>query len=70
MQCILVSDEMYTYIIFNYDQEQFSIRPLPEVLVASGYTHVDFQGTILSDRQNVTKCNQQTNVIQVPRHAS
>ncbi|KAH3724661.1 hypothetical protein DPMN_050484 [Dreissena polymorpha] len=40
-----VRREIYTYIMFNYDQEQFSIRPLPDVPVASGYTHVDFQRT-------------------------
>ncbi|XP_052242165.1 dendrite extension defective protein 1-like isoform X2 [Dreissena polymorpha] len=66
MQCILVSDELYTYLMFNYDQEQFSIRPLPEVPVASGYTHLDYTGTILSDRQNFTYLNQGTNVIQGP----
>ncbi|KAH3724660.1 hypothetical protein DPMN_050483 [Dreissena polymorpha] len=63
MQCILVSDEKYTYIMFNYDQEKFSIKPLPEVPVAIGYIDVDFQGTILSDRHNFTKLNQETNVI-------
>ncbi|KAH3724548.1 hypothetical protein DPMN_050368 [Dreissena polymorpha] len=67
MQCILVSDELYTYLMFNYDQEQFSIRPLPEVPVASGYTHLDYTGTILSDRQNFTYLNQGTNVIQGTR---
>ncbi|XP_052244627.1 uncharacterized protein LOC127853868 [Dreissena polymorpha] len=63
MQCILVSDGMYTYIMFNYDREQFSIRPLPEVPVASGYTKLDYTGDILSDRYNFTRLNQGSNVM-------
>ncbi|KAH3724688.1 hypothetical protein DPMN_050511 [Dreissena polymorpha] len=63
MQCILVSDGMYTYIMLNYDQEQFSIGPLPEVPVASGYTHPDNTSTILSNRHNFTYLNKGTNVI-------
>ncbi|KAH3739149.1 hypothetical protein DPMN_045796 [Dreissena polymorpha] len=62
MQCILASDGMYTYIMFNYDREQFSIRPLPEVPVASGYTNIDYTGVVLSDRYNFTSLNQKSNV--------
>ncbi|XP_052225769.1 sushi, von Willebrand factor type A, EGF and pentraxin domain-containing protein 1-like isoform X18 [Dreissena polymorpha] len=62
MQCIIVSDDMYTYIMFNYDNEQFSIKPLPEVPVASGYTNLDNTGIILSNRYNFSLLNQGSNV--------
>ncbi|KAH3689542.1 hypothetical protein DPMN_194472 [Dreissena polymorpha] len=62
MQVIIVTDGMYTYIMFNYDREQFSIRPLPEVPVASGYTHLDYSGTVLSTRNNFTNLNKESNV--------
>ncbi|XP_052242137.1 sushi, von Willebrand factor type A, EGF and pentraxin domain-containing protein 1-like isoform X2 [Dreissena polymorpha] len=62
MQCIFASDGMYTYIMFNYDREQFSIRPLPEVPVASGFTNLNYTGIVLSDRQNFTLLNQGSNV--------
>ncbi|KAH3724720.1 hypothetical protein DPMN_050543 [Dreissena polymorpha] len=62
MQVILVTDGMYTYIMFNYDREQFSIRPLPEVPVASGYTHLDYSANVLSTRNNFTNLNKESNV--------
>ncbi|XP_052245001.1 sushi, von Willebrand factor type A, EGF and pentraxin domain-containing protein 1-like isoform X24 [Dreissena polymorpha] len=62
MQVILVTDGMYTYIMFNYDREQFSIRPLPEVPVASGYTHLDYSASVLSTRNNFTNLNKESNV--------
>ncbi|KAH3724297.1 hypothetical protein DPMN_050113 [Dreissena polymorpha] len=62
MQCILASDGMYTYIIFNYDREQFSIKPLSEVPVASGFTNLNYTGVILSNRKNFTRLNQESNV--------
>ncbi|KAH3724499.1 hypothetical protein DPMN_050318 [Dreissena polymorpha] len=62
MQCILASDGMYTFIIFNYDREQFSIKPLSEVPVASGFTNLNYTGVILSNRYNFTRLNQESNV--------
>ncbi|XP_052244072.1 sushi, von Willebrand factor type A, EGF and pentraxin domain-containing protein 1-like isoform X15 [Dreissena polymorpha] len=62
MQVILVTDGMFTYIMFNYDREQFSIRPLPEVSVASGYTHLDYSASVLSTRNNFTNLIKESNV--------
>ncbi|KAH3698613.1 hypothetical protein DPMN_086156 [Dreissena polymorpha] len=62
MQVILVTDGMYTYIMFNYDREQFSIRPLQEVPVASGFTHLDYSASVLSTRNNFTNLNKESNV--------
>ncbi|XP_052242167.1 mucin-like protein isoform X1 [Dreissena polymorpha] len=62
MQVILVTDGMYTYIMFNYDREQFSIRPLTEVPVASGFTHLDYSASVLSTRNNFTNLNKESNV--------
>ncbi|XP_052807798.1 sushi, von Willebrand factor type A, EGF and pentraxin domain-containing protein 1-like [Mya arenaria] len=53
MQAIVVTDGLYTYLLFNYDQEEFSIKPDRYTPVAAGYTFPgDFTGKILANRSN------------------
>ncbi|WAR06708.1 LYAM3-like protein [Mya arenaria] len=63
MQAIVVTDGLYTYLLFNYNQEQFSIKPDNYTPVAAGYTYPgNFSGKILADRSNFTNLKNGSNV--------
>ncbi|XP_052811033.1 uncharacterized protein LOC128238811 isoform X2 [Mya arenaria] len=63
MQAIVVTDGLYSYLLFNYDQEQFSIKPDNYTPVAAGYTYPgNFSGKILADRSNFTNLKNGSNV--------
>ncbi|XP_052807840.1 uncharacterized protein LOC128236769 [Mya arenaria] len=65
MQAIMATDGLYTYMMFIYDQEQFSIKPLSYTPVAAGYTFPgNFTGKILADRHNFTNLKNESNVNQ------
>ncbi|WAR06701.1 hypothetical protein MAR_016659, partial [Mya arenaria] len=61
MQVIAVIDDLYMFLLFNYDQEQFSFQPDSNTPVSTGYTFPgNFNGKILADRQiyiNLTDSN-------------
>ncbi|WAR06702.1 AGRE1-like protein, partial [Mya arenaria] len=63
MQAIVVTDGLYTYLLLNYDQEQFSIQPDSYTQVAAGYTYPgNFSGKILADRNNFMNLKNGSNV--------
>ncbi|XP_052807827.1 sushi, von Willebrand factor type A, EGF and pentraxin domain-containing protein 1-like [Mya arenaria] len=63
MQAIVVTDSLYTFLLFNYDQEQFSIQPDSYTPVAAGYTYPgNFSGKILANRSNFTNLKNGSNV--------
>ncbi|WAR06709.1 hypothetical protein MAR_016667, partial [Mya arenaria] len=64
-QAIMATDGLYTYMMFIYDQEQFSIKPLSYTPVAAGYTFPgNFTGKILADRHNFTNLKNESNINQ------
>ncbi|WAR06735.1 SNED1-like protein, partial [Mya arenaria] len=64
MQAIVVTDGLYTYLLFNYDQEQFSIKPDRYTPVAAGYTYPgNFSGKILADRNTFMNLKNGSNVL-------
>jgi len=63
MQMILATDGMYTYLMFNYDQEEFSIQPETYISLSSGYTYPDnMTGEILSNRTTFMNLKNGSNV--------
>ncbi|WAR06733.1 MLP-like protein, partial [Mya arenaria] len=65
MQVIAVTDGLYTYLLFNYDQEEFSIQPNSYTPVAAGYTFPgNFTGKILANSHNFTNLKTDSNVNQ------
>jgi len=63
MQMILATDGMYTYLMFNYDQEEFSIQPEAYISLSSGYTYPDnMTGEILSNRTTFMNLKNGSNV--------
>ncbi|WAR06716.1 SVEP1-like protein, partial [Mya arenaria] len=63
MQAIVVTDSLYTFLLFNYDQEQFSIQPDSYTPVAAGYTYPgNFSGKVLANRSNFTNLKKGSNV--------
>jgi len=63
MQMILATDGMYTYLMFNYDQEEFSIQPEGYISLSSGYTYPDnLTGEILSNRTTFMNLKNGSNV--------
>jgi len=63
MQMILATDGMYTYLMFNYDQEEFSIQPEAYITLSSGYTYPDnLTGEILSNRTTFMNLKNGSNV--------
>ncbi|WAR06700.1 NOTC3-like protein, partial [Mya arenaria] len=67
MQVIAVTDGLYTYLLFNYDQEEFSIQPNSYTPVAAGYTFPgNFTGKILANSHNFTNLKTDSNVNQGP----
>ena len=63
MQMILATDGIYTYLMFNYDQEEFSIQPDAYLSFSSGYTYPDnMTGEILSNRTTFMNLKNGSNV--------
>jgi hypothetical protein len=62
MQAILASNGIQTYLMFNYDQEQWSLKPLSYAPCAAGYSNQDKTGNIIADNHNFTTLNNGSNV--------
>ncbi|KAL4228969.1 CUB and sushi domain-containing protein 1 [Mactra antiquata] len=61
MQAILVSDGVYSYIMFNYDRAQWSLQERIFVDFAAGFSLEDKTGHILADTSNYTILNEHSN---------
>lgn len=63
MQVILISDGVYSYIMFNYDQEQWSLKIDPKIIPSSsGFSLADKTGFITATSSNFSQLNNGTNV--------
>ena len=61
MQAILISDGVYTYLMFNYDHEQWSFN-LHNVPSSAGFSYLNYSGYILANSKNYTNLNNDSNV--------
>ena len=52
MQAVLISDGIYTYIMFNYAQDEWNIKPGHRRFGAAGYSDANFTGIIIADNVN------------------
>ncbi|XP_053408488.1 sushi, von Willebrand factor type A, EGF and pentraxin domain-containing protein 1-like [Mercenaria mercenaria] len=68
MQVILISDGIYSYVMFNYDHEQWSFEIDKNIPSSAGYTKSDKTGYIIATRQNFTQLNKDTNVKEGPNY--
>ena len=62
MQVILVTDGLYSYIMFNYDQELWSLKPESHDTVSAGYSLENSEGYILANKNNMSQLNSESNV--------
>lgn len=62
MQVILISDGTYSYLMFNYDQEQWSLEPVSYAPSTAGYSLPDKTGFIMATNGNYSQLNKGTNV--------
>lgn len=63
MQVILATDGLHSFVMFNYDQEQWSLNLDSHERAAGGYSLKDGNGAILATSKNFSQLNQQSNVI-------
>lgn len=62
MQMILISDGIHSYIMFNYDQELWSLKIGEGIPSSSGYSLADKTGFITATSSNYSELNNGTNV--------
>ncbi|XP_053392085.1 uncharacterized protein LOC128554798 [Mercenaria mercenaria] len=62
MQVILISDGIFSYVMFNYDQEQWSLKMDKNIPSSAGFSLQDKTGFITATSKNVSQLNNGTNV--------
>ncbi|XP_060561266.1 sushi, von Willebrand factor type A, EGF and pentraxin domain-containing protein 1-like [Ruditapes philippinarum] len=62
MQLILISDGIYSYLMFNYDHEQWSLKLDKNIPSSAGYSCKDNDVYILATSKNASLLNNDTNV--------
>ncbi|XP_053372793.1 uncharacterized protein LOC123560918 [Mercenaria mercenaria] len=62
MQAILISDGIYSYLMFNYDHEQWSFKIDNNIPSSAGFTRKDKTGYIIATSQNFSQLNTGTNL--------
>ncbi|XP_060596340.1 sushi, von Willebrand factor type A, EGF and pentraxin domain-containing protein 1-like [Ruditapes philippinarum] len=62
MQLILISDGIYSYLMFNYDHEQWSLKLDKNIPSSAGFSCKDNNVHILATSKNASSLNNDTNV--------
>ena len=62
MQAILATDGLYSYVMFNYDQEQWTLSPEQAGDVAAGYSNPSLYGHITANNGNFSLLTNNSNV--------
>ncbi|XP_053408490.1 sushi, von Willebrand factor type A, EGF and pentraxin domain-containing protein 1-like isoform X2 [Mercenaria mercenaria] len=62
MQVILISDGIFSYVMFNYNQEQWSLKMDKNIHSSAGFSLQDKTGFITATRKNISQLNNGTNV--------
>ncbi|XP_053390085.1 uncharacterized protein LOC128553006, partial [Mercenaria mercenaria] len=62
MQVILISDGIFSYVMFNYDQEQWSLKMDKNIPSSAGFSLQNKTGFITATSKNVSQLNNGTNV--------
>ena len=62
MQVVLVTDGLYSYTMYNYDQEGWSLKPDSHDTVSAGHSLENGEGYILANKNNMSELNSASNV--------
>jgi hypothetical protein len=62
MQAILISDGIYSYVMFNYDHELWSLKLDDNIPSSAGYSLPDKTGFISGTSNNMSMLNSESNV--------